>query len=374
MAYRHLRYVSIGNILKLADFVLIVIRIAAGLILLLSLVPLIRHDFWTFRVFEFPRAQKWVINALILAVYLSFVPFSTTIDWVVFSLLIVNSVYLTYQIFPYLPIAPRQIKSASKHQPPHISLLISNVYQYNRKFRKLESLIKKQKADIVLLLETDKWWREQCVESFGAEYPHQVLEDMENTYGMLLFSRLPLKDTEVKHLIKEDVPSIETIVELPNKKWIKLFGLHPEPPVPGENCYSTERDAEILLTGKQAAQEKLPVIVAGDLNDVAWSYSTSLFQKISGLLDPRRGRGFFSTFHAKYVLARWPLDHIFCSAHFRLNSIKRLPHIGSDHFPILVKLHLAAYEDNEGKMEADREDKEAAREKIANGREQSKPE
>lgn len=303
-----------------------------------------------------------------LVIYLAFSPPSSAVDWVIFSFLIINLLYLSYQVFPYLPIAPSQIKSARKNQPPDISLLISNVYQHNRKFKKLETLIKSKKADVVLLIETDKWWREKCVSSFGEEYPHQVLEDMENTYGMLLFSRLPLKNTEVKYLIKEDVPSIETEVVLKNKKLIKLFGLHPEPPIPGENCYSTERDAEILLTGKKAANEKLPVIVAGDLNDVAWSHSTHLFQKISGLLDPRRGRGFFSTFHAKYPLARWPLDHIFCSTHFRLNSIKRLRHIGSDHFPILVKLHLADHKDDEGQMEADEDDKQTAREKIKNGR------
>jgi endonuclease/exonuclease/phosphatase (EEP) superfamily protein YafD len=329
----------------------------------ISLLPLIRNDFWVFRVFEFPRAQKWVINFILLIASILFFPSDAYFSFGFIILLLANQLYLSYQVYPYLPIAKKQIESVSLDFEPSIKLLIANVYQENREWMTLSSMIEREQADVVLLLETNKWWKEKCNSFLSTDYAYQVIEDRENTYGMLLYSKLQLTNTKIHYLVKNEVPSIETDIKL-GKRLIKFFAIHPEPPVPSENPKSTARDAEILLVGQKTKADKIPTIVAGDLNDVAWSYTTELFLKISGLLDPRRGRGLFSSFHAKYPFARWPLDHVFCSGHFRLQSMRRLEGIGSDHFPISLQLYLAKTNDDSDELQVSKKEEILANEKI----------
>ena len=139
------------------------------------------------------------------------------------------------------------------------------------------------------------------------------------------------------------------------------------PPSPTEADESTDRDGELVAVGHTAAKATYPTIVTGDLNDVAWSRTTRLFMKVSGLLDPRRGRGMFNTFHASYPFLRWPLDHVFHSKDFTLVSLQRLGFMGSDHFPILVELALTPCEgQDQESLEIDEEDLDEAEEKLAN--------
>ncbi len=307
---------------------------------LFNIMPLIRNDYWTFRVFDYPRLQKLTLS-FVCIILTAFSYKGEQWEYItLLSLSGINIIYLLYHILPFTVLAKKQMLTAKNSDKSNrLEIVIANVYQENRNAQGCLTEIKKADPDIVLLLETDNFWADATSE-LKEKYPYNRLIPLENTYGMILYSRLDLKDTEVKYMVEEDVPSIHTKIVLKSGKEIQLFALHPTPPVPNENIRSTERDKELLLTADLCKKSKLPVIVMGDLNDVAWSYTTKLFLKMSNLLDPRLGRGFFNTFHARYPFMRFPLDHAFASSHFKFVCMKRLNNCGSDHFPICVSLQL----------------------------------
>ena len=122
-----------------------------------------------------------------------------------------------------------------------------------------------------------------------------------------------------------------------------------------------------MIVGKEIGDDPAdePTIVSGDLNDVAWSHTTRLFLRLSGLLDPRVGRGFYNSFHAQHWFIRFPLDHFFHSNDFRLVELRRLEEVGSDHFPMLLEL---SYEPHgragQPEQEEQADDREEAEEMV----------
>ncbi len=310
------------------------------LAVMLTVLPFLRYTAWWIRIGEFPRLQIAVVCLLVL-ILMPVLMYPLTVVEVIFLLLIASC--LAYQIFcvlKYLPFYPKQVERSRVPLPQNvIKLFICNVFIDNRETERLVRLVEKINPDLVLLAEVDEFWTNNLTE-LERKFPHFVKCPLDNAYGLALYSRLEMENAELKFLVEDDIPSIHADVVLRSGKRISLYCLHPRPPVPTENTRSLERDAELLMVGRMIDKLDVPTIVAGDLNDVAWSWTTKLFQKISGLLDPRIGRGLYPTFPVAYPVVRCPLDHVFHSNHFRLVELKRLPSVGSDHYPMYISLSL----------------------------------
>jgi len=347
----------------------IIVTVLGIIMLIPTLASITRFDQWWVRGFDFPRIQISLLLISVLIAYILTVDVNNGWEISLVLLLIFSIFYQAIRIFPYTTLAKKTVQSFSGDDSKnHISILVSNVLTTNTNYDKLISLVKTKKPDLLLTLETDKKWESE-LEVLETEYKYSVKIPLENLYGMHLYSKLELKNIKVKYLIDDEIPSIHGHAILPNGHPIKIHCLHPKPPSPSEDLTSTNRDAELLFVGRDVKKDQETVVVLGDLNDVAWSRTTRLFQKISGLMDPRLGRGFFNTFHTKYFILRWPLDHVFHTSDFTLVEIERLKSIGSDHFPMYIKLNHEPRAEyfQELPEEADEEEEEWAEEKINNG-------
>ena len=337
-----------------------------AIIVLMTVAPLSRSSRWWIRGLDFPRLQIAAAGLLLLAAQLAFLDLSEFPEQLMPVATAACLLYQAWWILPYMRPYPNEVRlTPAPDDNDRVRILSSNVLMTNRNADALIALVRQHQPDILVTLETDAWWQSQ-LDVLEGEYPHTIKCPLENTYGMHVYSRLPLKDAETQFLVQPDVPSMHAMAILRSGQPVRMHFLHPAPPSPTENDESTERDAELLVVAKSVVKVPGPVIVAGDLNDVGWSATTRLFRKISGLLDPRVGRGMFNTFHAGHWFIRWPLDHLFHSRHFTLSFMRRLPNVGSDHFPVLVELvHDAASGASQEGLTADAEDKEIANEKIA---------
>jgi endonuclease/exonuclease/phosphatase (EEP) superfamily protein YafD len=334
----------------------------AWLLILATLSSLIRHQAWWVRIFDFPRSQLALLGSIILL--LLYWQFEDTLAYGgTAALLTLCVVYQFWELSAYTPLRKVQALPNERNEPERrIKILAANVLMTNRNVSEYLTLITEHDPDIVALAEPDEYWEER-LRPLEERYPYTIRCPLSNTYGMMLYSRLKLSEQEILFRVEKDIPSFRCFVQLRTGDRIQLHCLHPRPPQPGTDTVT--RDAELVIVGKEVKDSPHPIIVTGDMNDVAWSHTTRLFLRISGLLDPRVGRTFCNTFHAHYPFFRWPLDHLFHSRAFRFVRMERLRRTDSDHYPVLVELSFEpAKREEQERPEAKTSDMTEAREKI----------
>jgi len=348
-------------------FVEIVMWLAVASVVIFTLVPFSSVSHGMVRGADFARQQVLAIAIVLIALAVWFIPPGW--QWVA-GLMIPCALAQGFFVGRYLPVWHTQSLRPRKTEPVaddrSISFLAANVKKSNRDYQKLVDLTRRVQPDILMTLEVDQDWV-VALDALSDLYPHRHVHPLDTGYGMAVYSRVPLEDAMFCEKVVDGVPSLRVRVPLADGLAFRLYVVHPEPPVPQQDTEG--RDAELSAIAIEARDDPLPAIVSGDLNDVAWSITTRRFQEVSGLLDPRVGRGFYNTFSATMPWMRWPLDHLFHDAQFRLLDMRREAHIGSDHFPMYFKLLLTPVEaaearpDEAGKKELEEVEEMIDREK-----------
>ncbi len=312
--------------------------LSSALLIAMSILPFINHQHWIFRVWEFARIQVMILHLITMVIGILFVEDRTLFFWVTMTIHIGLTINNFIILIPYTSAYKKNTTKAIQKNSSTISILSVNVYQHNQRYEELIKLVREVKPDILLTMETNQAWEDAMTE-IESEYPNFKKVPLENTYGIHFYTKLPANSIKANYFVADDLPSIEASLSIGGETFT-FFGIHPPPPSPTEEDNSRERDGELLSVGKKVKETEGPVIVVGDFNNVAWAKSSILFRKTSELIDPRIGRGFVSTYHAKYRLLRFPIDLFFHSSDIYIEDFKTLRNIGSDHLPLFCKFFI----------------------------------
>lgn len=97
---------------------------------------------------------------------------------------------------------------------------------------------------------------------------------------------------------------------------------------------SVSRTKQIEVLINHAKDSPYPIIVAGDFNDVPFSYNYFQFRKLFSNAFEKNGKGIGATFNNNIPYLR--IDNQFYSSRFRLKSFKTINDVYySDHFPLI---------------------------------------
>ncbi|MFP3592837.1 endonuclease/exonuclease/phosphatase family protein [Chryseobacterium sp. SIMBA_038] len=332
--------------------------------------PKIQNSHWIFRVPEFGKIQ--ITYFIIITFILGFLADShSEYFWYFQGFLGLMLVHHGVILVKYTPAYPVKKHSRQEKSSQKIHFISANVYQFNTEYSRFIKLIEKHKPEVFLTMESNKDW-EKAMQSLEKDYPYHHKVTLENTYGMHFYSKIEIKEAKTHYFVADDIPSIEVHLMTEDGFSFVFFGVHPPPPSPTEEETSKERDGDLLSTAKRVTKIDKPVIVVGDFNNVAWSKSSILFRKTSHLIDPRIGRAFVSTFHAKYRMLRFPIDLMFHSEDIFIEKLTTLENFGSDHLPVYCEFFIDHHNDQQEERieQATTEEKIQAEEMIQKGKEE----
>ena len=315
-----------------------------------TLLPRLRLGHWWVRVFDFPKLQLAAVAAglaLVTAAFASLHAWETS-DSVLVSVFTLTAIWNAGHMLPFTVLWRREIPASD---PPHhdddLTLVVANVRVDNDARAEVEGALRTIDPDILLVIEIDDAWA-HALETYAATFPHRVDVPRPDGLGLALWSKAPMSDTRVRHLISEKRPSIWATLDTPGGTPLRFVGVHPTPPGLDDDTGdgkrdSRVRDAELVrLADEVAAQNDDAWMIAGDFNDVAWSHTTRLFKRLSGLLDPRVGRRLLTTYHAQRPHLRFPVDHVFLSPALSIGDLSRVRLAGSDHFAIVARVRVTS--------------------------------
>ncbi len=210
-------------------------------------------------------------------------------------------------------------------QPPSrgttLKVMSVNLLMVNRDTAPTIAEIEREAPDVLAFQEVSPHWHKALESSLAARYPHRLAEVRDDSFGMALYSRLPLENATTELPLANgndpdlgyiEVPAIRAEIRHDGGTWV-VYNIHTLPPRLLSYIRVQRRQVRNLFAHLRA--ETSPTLVAGDFN---WTQFTAYHagMRSLGFADgqSQAGRGLGTTWPVNGLLRYIPgirLDHLY---------------------------------------------------------------
>ena len=222
---------------------------------------------------------------------------------------------------------------------PTLRALLANVNAENRDSERIQHLIVASDPDIIVLLEATPWLLDR-LRDLSKRYPHHAAEPHDDQFGIVLFSRHPFIQSQIARFGDALSPPAIVATITTGERPFTLIGVHLWPPISAD--LAEGRNEQLRALAGRVNQNRLPVLVLGDLNLSPWSPWFARLLADSGLRDSRRGWGIQPSWPTGWWPLWIPIDHVLFSAGIHIRHREIGPAIGSDHYPVIVDFQVSS--------------------------------
>jgi endonuclease/exonuclease/phosphatase (EEP) superfamily protein YafD len=213
--------------------------------------------------------------------------------------------------------------------------LALNVHYHNDAYDELLAFVAETDPDIIVLSEMTPTWQD-ALQVLTVTYPYTHDIGFRGN-SRVIYSRLPFVDGGMGRVADEGRPSAVAVIDF-GEAQMTVIGVHLRPPLSPARTVQRNRQIDNLAHFAQA--ETGPIMLMGDFNITPWSSVFRDFLGQAGLKDARLGYGLAPTWPTHWPIGGIPIDHILVSPDIVIHNFQRGPHIGSDHYPIMVDFSL----------------------------------
>lgn len=223
--------------------------------------------------------------------------------------------------------------------PGRLRIVVANVLHSNTNYEALADLVRRERPDVLGLVEFSEEWREGLSRlGLRDEFPTRVERPAKGHGIALWLRRTPSAPPTIEVLSSHGNPAVRAVIEFDDRP-LTLWLMHPPNPI--DRRARHRANGELLALGERIGRESGARLVVGDLNRTEGSPFFAEFLRLCGLRDSRLGFGLQPSWPT-WSSYRIAIDHAFASREVAIVDRRLGPFIGSDHFPLVLDVAPAA--------------------------------